>query len=193
MTHWIALYGPPSSGKTTLAKALTVYYHERGQTTSYVSEYAREAIEKYGREPLTNPLFQYKILEKQTSYEASVPNTVEIAVTDSPLPISYVFAVRNNVSKLLAPKGDVTSYILIKDMYKDILDILHHYSTSVLLEPRPIVSDGVRAESYNDAVEIFKQLQGFLDLHCIQYLQLSADMSIEKRVEVVNSYKELRG
>lgn len=109
----IGIAGIPGSGKTTLARALAGHCGiELGlERVELISEYARRYIAKYG--PITSVMDQYRILMKQTDWEDSIPNCVDIMITDSPVHAGFLYALQ-----LRKKEGGTKEAVFVNDIFK---------------------------------------------------------------------------
>lgn len=85
----VGIIGVPGTGKTTLARGIVSKCRTLPdfKSVELVSEYARGYISKHG--PVEAIWEQYRIMEKQIEWEDSVPDKVDVLVTDSPIHLGF--------------------------------------------------------------------------------------------------------
>ena len=79
----IAIMGAPSTGKTTLAKELSIHLlYRKGKLAEYIDEYARQFVARFGLPTIYD---QYFFFEQQLKKEQAVsPKTERSRVKGSP-------------------------------------------------------------------------------------------------------------
>lgn len=87
MTKVINLFAGPGAGKSTTAADLFRLMKNRGVKCELVTEYAKDLA--YEGAPLDNQLY---VLAKQDSRQRRLVGKVDYVITDSPLPLSLVYA-----------------------------------------------------------------------------------------------------
>lgn len=92
-TILINLFGPPSSGKSTLSAELFTLIKKRGYNCELVTEYAKELVY---RENLTEIKDQLKILAEQHYRTKVMSNKVDFVISDAAFLSSAVWSKINN-------------------------------------------------------------------------------------------------
>lgn len=182
----IAFIGAPDSGKTTLAKMVSAKLNLKGYVPAYVHEFARDYITKYKVRPNT-VVEQFYVLDVQETREREMcSNFTQIMYTDSPILLSYIYAI-----DLVR---DAKDRDMLAELYGKTLRLLvNRYDLIFFLRPfRETLKDDVRAQDWDRLSRLDIQIKAFLDLHGIEYTELTQDMdsriaAVEKAVlEVVN-------
>lgn len=188
----IGFSGIPCTGKTSTARAFAIAARELDGISKIelVSEYARSYISKH--KSIEHIWEQYRIINKQTCWENSLPSSVDLMVTDSPLPLAFLYACDAHVA---GSKNDM----VLSDIFKLILeesterpyDIVFHLPPFAI----PLEGDGVRPELHLQD-EWRKESDDFIRSSFKQfkpkYFFIVEENSIEARVKFcINKLKEL--
>ena len=175
----VAFTGAPDSGKTTLAKMVSARLNLKGYVPALVHEYARDYITKYGVRPNTVAeqfLVFYRQLERE---EEMCSQSTQVMYTDCPIMLSYVYAI-----DLVRDDKDRDDFTYLYN--KTLIALENRYDLIFLLRPfRETVKDDVRAQDWNRIGRLNTQVQAFLDLHNVPYTELSGDVDIETRTQIV--------
>ena len=137
----IGFSGIPCTGKTSAARAFAIAARELEGISKIelVSEYARSYISKH--KSIEHIWEQYRIINKQSRWENSQPDSVDLIVTDSPLQLAFLYACD-------AHTPDSKNDMVLSDIFKLILeestarpyDIVFHLPPFAI----PLEADGVR-------------------------------------------------
>ncbi len=173
----IAFIGAPDSGKTTLAKMVSAKLNLKGYIPAYVHEFARDYITKYGVRPNTVAEQLYVLDVQETREREMCSNSTQIMYTDSPIILSYIYAidfVRDEKDRDMLVELYGKTLRLLKDRY-DLIFFLRPF--------RETVKDDVRAQDWDRLGKLDTQIRAFLDLHSIEYTELTQNM--DSRITVV--------
>lgn len=138
----IGILGLPSTGKTTLARALAGKLHETFDSIDLIAEYAREYIARNG--PTTDIWEQHLITSKQIERERET--TSEAVITDSPVILGLLYA-----RYLFNPESGNKHPLALTELFNDVIRFTHAhpYDVLVVLESEVnIVDDGIRESSH---------------------------------------------
>ena len=169
----IGLMGAHCSGKTTLARELILKLQPKYSKLGYVSSVARRCQIKEPIEHKQNWIIVSRIQEEIEISQESDCTICERTVLDD---YSYYAqaCIRNKC-------GD-GSFIT---MQKHIVNRwLRTYDKLFLLEPLPLVSDGVRPTDAEEQQELYILMVNFLNENNIDY-EIVPKMELDKRVEFV--------
>ncbi len=182
----IGIAGAPGSGKTTLSRSLTNELHIKfGKDAQYVSEFARDHINwvKMKNSDIYTPNLTDQILffDKQLERETLLPPSVEFVITDSPIFLSLIYTL---IQCDLTNPQERAFYF---HMYDKLIDVIFNHWTDydhifLLDNSKDYRQDGTRIQTEDDREDIGKRIQGFLDMHGIQYTALPADN--DERIQV---------
>lgn len=142
----VAFSGIPSTGKTSIARALAAFFKktETVKNIELITEYARTYIENFG--PMETIWEQYKVLDKQTDKENQVPKQTDLLITDSPLPLAFLYV-------LDLRKDTAKDSMVVDDMFHKINSLNRPRRYDIIFHLPPIievVNDGVRPEKHCD-------------------------------------------
>ncbi len=174
----IGICGGPSSGKTTLAKSLSNKLYLDGNNVHYISEFARDYINKCKANGDFVPGIgdQAVIFDEQLDRENAVPKEAEFVISDSPIFLPVIFTAKMTVFSSFQSRSFYLHF------YEKALKELERYNHIFFVEhEKPFVSDGTRNETEHEAKQIGKQIRGFLDFHRISYTHITGDN--EERVK----------
>lgn len=180
MSILVGLCGGPSSGKTTLARALTNELGLKGKNAEHVHEYARQHIAQCDRSTVNNPrdlLHQAVILPKQMEWEDAVPEIVEFVISDSPILIHSVY------TQMMTDFNDHNQKMFYLQHYQTLLEHKHRYDYIFYLPPGDIefVADGLRKQDAERARNIGDRIRSFLVFHGLEFHTITG--SVEERVQ----------
>lgn len=85
----INMWGPPSSGKSTMAAQLFAEMKVRGYKVELVTEYAKDLVYSKGFFVIKDQLM---VFSKQNHKLWKLQEQVDYAIVDSPLPLSIIYA-----------------------------------------------------------------------------------------------------
>ncbi len=182
----VAFIGAPDSGKTTLAKMVSAKLNLKGYVPAYVHEFARDYITKYRVRPNTIAEQLYVLDVQETREREMCSDSTQIMYTDSPILLSYIYAI--TFAK------DERDRDMLAELYRKTLHLLENrYDLIFFLRPfRETLADDVRAEDWDRLSQLDIQIRAFLDLHGMEYTELTQDMdsrmdAVEKAIlKVVN-------
>jgi nicotinamide riboside kinase len=181
--------GAPSSYKTTVCTGLESKLKQARYNAETSKEYARHYISTYGvpvdlHEQLT-------IYENQNSRDIAVAETNTIMLSDTPAMSSYVFGKRMLDAKIAREdRGkhekprlpNRAEYKFLEELYMKALKKTNWFNMIIVFPPTgDIVQDGVRNETVDDQMEIYRAVTGFLHLNNIRYTEVSG--STEERID----------
>jgi len=170
----IALVGGPGCGKSTQASHFFSILKSNGYKIDQIQEWCREAIND-GKLPYT-PWAQFWIYEEQLKKETCIPDEIDYMVTDSPVFLSYIYAVINSTI-------EEDNWLLVK-MYEKFLSGIKRYdSIFICKRENKYVLDGTRRQSEEHAIEIDNMIINMLDYHKVQYTVLSG--TVQERTEIM--------
>jgi len=183
----IGICGGPSSGKTTLAKALTNKLGLLGHNPEYIGEYARYHInmcKQNGIYAAREPIDQQIIFYNQLRWENAVNDEVDFLVSDSPIFMTAVYG------HMLTDFRNYKHRTFYHQLYEQILEMKDRYD-HVFFLPSEIEfkADGLRVEDAERAQKIGEQIRAFLVFHDYRWHEITG--SLDERVE--KCYKILIG
>jgi len=174
----VAFAGAPDSGKTTLAKMVSANLNLEGYVPAYIHEYARDYITKYQVRPNTVSEQFFVFYTQFEREEDMCSSSTQIMYTDCPIILSYIYAidlVKDDRDR------DMLAYLYNKTM----MVLRDRYDLIFLLRPfRETVKDDVRAQDWDRIGKLDKQIKAFLDLHGMEYTELTST-KMEDRIGVV--------
>lgn len=167
----VAFVGAPDSGKTTLAKVISAELNLAGYIPAYVHEYARDYITKHKIRPET-VADQFVVFCRQYERENEMCSfATRIMYTDSPIMLPYIYAI-----DLVKDKKDLDNLVYL--YHKTMAAINKRYDLIFLLKSfRATLKDDVRIQDWDRLDKLEKQIKAFLDLHGINYIELSQGMT----------------
>jgi nicotinamide riboside kinase len=141
MTIRVGIAGCPGSGKSTLARSLAGSFVGQIGSVELVQEYARRYINKYG--PIESIYEQMRILKKQTEWEDSIPNEVDLILTDCPIHIgwAYVMEMRKWENRKEA--------LIVKDVFSEMNRLNYPKRYDIIFQLKPnykTEKDGTRTD-----------------------------------------------
>lgn len=143
----IGFVGVPGTGKTSTARGVASSCRgiENLKNIELVNEYARRYINKYGS--IENLWEQVRIFEKQLEWEESIPNKIDLMITDSPLHMGFIYC-----SELMT--NNSKDILLMNDIFKRMNKINNPPRYDIIFYLPPVlkaVDDGTRRkEHFND-------------------------------------------
>lgn len=179
----IGIAGGPSSGKTVKARAianeLSCNYDVRAeQIIEFVRTYiARHGVPTFEMQPIIGAVQER--MERDAAH-----NTV--LVTDSPAFLSYIYAKYFMQGPLTGPR----SFVLAQ-MYSLGLASLGSYSDLLLLRPQTVKEDGIRAQDDAAALDLYRQIKGFMDSHNASYMLCDCMKNVGEIVEEIYNINKL--
>ena len=186
MSVLIGICGGPSSGKTTLSRALTNELCLLGHNAEQVTEYARFHTARCSQYPVNHPrdlLYQYMVLEKQLEWENAIPQTMEYVVSDSPVIIGMIY------THALTNFEDYNQVAFYHLHYQHILQHKNRYNPLFYLPYGDIEFklDGLRNQDAGRAQRIGEKIKAFLVFHDISFHEVvgTLDERIEKCISII--------
>lgn len=160
----IAIMGAPSTGKTTLAKELSIHLlYRKGKLAEYIDEYARQFVAKFGVPTIYD---QYFFFEQQLKKEDRISPKTEFLITDSPCYLSYIYG-----SKVMdVESGKDRLYYLA--LVERLMEHLHRYDYTFYLPvtDNSVEEDGMRIHVTEDTREdIDRRIRGFFAIYSVAY------------------------
>lgn len=175
----IAFVGPPASGKTTLALAVTSQLKLQ-HNAEIAPEFARTYILQNGG--IYDAFEQYLILKQQKQMEDILSSRHDIVVCDSATFLCYVYA-RRLVNHL-------------SDRYLNVLELIHrealanHYDLVFYLdiEGPYHIDDNVRIHTAGQLTGLGTAIKGFMDAEGIQYTVLKGSLNerVNNALQIIN-------
>ncbi len=175
----IGICGGPSTGKTTLARALVNRLNLVGHNAEYITEYARYHINMCKQHGVFDrePLHQAVILYNQLKIENSVPEEVDFMITDSAVTMYPVYG------WMLSDPNNYNHRQFFLQLYEQIIEQHDRYS-HILYVPQniPYKADGTRSEDLDKAKDIGERIRAFLVFHGYSFYEVGAS-DLDERVE----------
>lgn len=163
----------------------TAFMKDRDYNWHYVPEYVRDFIDTYGITAIkqTGPLIQCKFMDRQINLERKLPDVAEGWVTDSPVFLSWMYAVRySNIRNIGGV--DIEAYIALKDCYKGFLRSLAEYDYFIHVKrEKKYMKDGTRTQSEEEAREIDTFILSILQWHNVKIIKVEG--STEERCQTL--------
>ena len=174
----VAFAGAPDTGKTTLAKMVSSEFNLRGYKVTYIDEFARDYISRFGFAETAAE--QYFIVRKQKEKEPPFLGVDEILFTDSPDFLSYIYCL--DVADLESPKDRTILFEILS------MVLPSRYNMVFLTKKfRETFDDGVRSRFIESIDAIDEAIESFLKLHRIPYIILdSKDLNVRKQQVIDN-------
>jgi hypothetical protein len=136
----VNLFGVPSAGKSTGAAYIFSKLKMNGINAELITEFAKDKVWENSEEVFKNQAY---IFGKQSFKLSRVKNKVEVAITDSPLPLSIFYNSDevlgrdfNNVVMNVFKSYDNMNYLLLRDKpYNPIGRLQTEEESNALVEP----------------------------------------------------------
>ncbi len=175
--HLIGICGPPSSRKTTTANRM---YGWTTGSRQAVPEYAREWIMNHGR--ISGVAGQQKMMYGQLQRETQALEVYQWVISDSPQFLSFVYATLGGTFDI----RDSEHRAILAEIYEHAIHSLTKYSRIYLLAAKPVIDDGIRVQSDDEARVIFDRIHQFLELHIPgQYVLLDIQDNNERTAIII--------
>ena len=170
----IGIMGAPCTGKTTLARALTVHLMDKHhKVTEYIDEYARQFIWQYGIPTVAD---QYFFFDIQLQKEDAVSEKTEYVICDSPIYLAYIYL--NLIVDYKNPKDK----FYLNSLHRKLLPLMQDRYDYVFYLPSDggIIDDGMRFHVTTDEqIKIDSKVKGFLDFYRIEYISLKGTLDVK--------------
>ncbi len=174
----IQIFGPPASGKSTLAAGVHTELKKIGVNSMFVSEVSTDYIAEYGI-PST-PQDQMIIFYKQLNREKMFLESKDYIICDSSSILNY-FYFRSLYPNKLSNK-DIAS---INHIQKEILKHINNIDIIFFVPPiKTNVADGIRFHNDDEIEKLSVLIKSYLDTENIEYIDLT-NVNINERVEYI--------
>ena len=172
----IGFVGAPSTGKTTLSRAVANMVGLRGFSVEFVAEYARTYIQRFGAVESVHE--QLIIFDAQARREDDARGTaVDFVVAETPTFTGYAYG-------LAAMRSTVKDQEALQVLHRWILARLPFYDRVYYLPiEMPIQQDGTRMETEGTRRILDSQLRASLELWSPSYIVVSG--GLEDRIQMV--------
>ena len=178
----IQIFGPPASGKSTLASEVHTKLKKMGINSIFVSESCTDYIAEYGVP--NSPSDQMIIFYKQLNKEKMFLESKDYIICDSSSILNY-FYFRALFGNKLSNK-DIAS---INHVQKEILKNINTIDMVFYVPPinTEETEDGIRFHKKDEISKIGMLIKSYLDLENIKYEDLS-DIDIDQRANYIIEY-----
>ncbi len=172
----IAIMGAPSTGKTTLAKELSIHLlYRKGKQSEYIDEYARQFVAKFGVPTIYD---QYFFFEQQLKKEHAVNPNAEYLVTDSPFYLSYIYG--SKVMNRESEKERLFFHALVERLLEHVND--YDYVIYLPADDSRLQKDGMRIHTtVFDQKDVDDRIRGFFSIYNIDYKTVTG--TLEERIQ----------
>lgn len=177
----IQIFGPPASGKSTLASEVQTKLKKMGINSIFVSESSTDYIAEYGVP--NSPSDQMVIFYKQLNKEKMFLDSKDYIICDSSSILNY-FYFRSLFDSKLSNK-DIAS---INHVQKEILKNINIIDMVFYVPPiETTTNDGIRFHKKNEINKIGVLIKSYLELENIKHEDLS-DIDIDRRADYIIEY-----
>ena len=167
-------FGGPGVGKTTACWHIASELKKKGILTEYVSEYAKELVYEERFDMLDDSMKnQTLILCEQDRRIKRLIGKVSVIVTDSPLPLSIIYA---------NDKNEDFVKMVLKEYNK-----YNNFNLVVLRNKQQEYQHAGRKESYEESIKKDREIIELLDEHKIiygTYYQTTLDVVV-RNIEII--------
>jgi len=180
-SYLVSIIGAPSSGKSTLATSVHHSLKIKRKNSIFVGEAATDYIAEWGV-PDT-PMDQLVIFYKQLGRERMYLDSKEWIICDSSSLLNY-FYFRSMFKGSLTLKEIAT----INHVQKEILKSLNQWHKIYYVPPvlEGDENDGIRFHNKEEIIKLDAIIKNYLELECIQYVDLSSVPLEDRGVYVIN-------
>jgi len=172
----IAIMGAPSTGKTTLAKELSIHLlYRKGKQAEYIDEYARQFVAKFGLPTIYDQFFFF---EQQLKREQAISPKAEYLVTDSPFYLSYIYG-----SKVMDRENE-KERLYFHALVERLLEHVNDYDHVIYLpaDAGRLQEDGMRIHTtVFDQKDVDDRIRGFFSIYNIDYKPVNG--TLEERIQ----------
>ena len=166
----VAIMGAPSTGKTTLAKELSIHLlYRRNKLAEYIDEYARQFVARFGTPTIFD---QYYFFEQQLKKESAVSEKTEYLITDSPFYLSYIYG--SKVLKRECEKNASTFMPWSKDCWNT--STITPMSSIYLSRKNGCRQMGCASYHIFDLQDIDDRIRGFFSIYNIHHHTVSGTL-----------------
>lgn len=172
----IGFVGAPSTGKTTLARAVANAAGLRGLSVEFVAEYARNYIQRFGS--IEERWEQLLIFDTQARREDDAIRTgADLVIAETPTFTGYAYG-------LLAPESGAKAREVMHTLHRWMTDRFSLYSQVYYIPPEiEMQMDGVRQETRAVRLRLDRMLRATLDLWAPTYKIVNG--TVEDRMDTV--------
>jgi GTPase SAR1 family protein len=168
---FIGILGTSASGKSTLAMELAAYFSKKKKNCTYLSEYARTAIERYGK---LDTLYKERLVFlEQKDKERIAQETYDVVVCDNPL-IGYI-PWAYNVVDFKEPREVNIFFQTVGEAYTSSLS----YTSFVYLPYLETKKDMVRMHEPDIVKRVDTQILSLLDFFGLPYHKIMSNDEID--------------
>ncbi len=165
----IGFVGAPSTGKTTLARAVANAAGLRGLSVEFVTEYARNYIQRFGG--IEERWEQLLIFDAQARREDDALRTgADIVIAETPTFTGYAYG-------SMATGAGAKSREVMHTLHRWMIARLSLYSQIYYIPPEiGMQMDGVRRESEDARLRLDRMLLATLELWAPTYITVKGEM-----------------
>lgn len=181
----IQIFGPPASGKSTLASEVHVELKKMGLNSIFISESSTDYIAEYGV-PNT-PQDQMVIFYKQLNKEKMFMGSKDYIICDSSSILNY-FYFRSLFKNNLSNKDIASINHIQKEILKHINLIDHiFYVPSIDINPE----DGIRFHNSEEIKRLERNIKSYLEIENIKHEDLSSINLKDRAKWIINKIKKV--
>ncbi len=172
----IGFVGAPSTGKTTLARAVANAAGLQGLSVEFVAEYARNYLERFGS--IDEPWEQLLIFDTQARREDDAIRTgANLVIAETPTFTGYAYG-------SMVAEGGMKARKVMHTLHRLITERISLYSQVYYIPPEiGMQADGVRQETEAMRLRLDRMLRATLDLWVPTYVTVKG--TVEDRMNTV--------